>query len=385
MPITDSDFYMSLMSSASSAEFPENKLSSFINRLARKITLSSQFDWVVGLYQVNHQKVVLDSSSSNSRSAASLLRKSAPKKSLNDENLLKKPSNPEGIGSIQPKSAPKKPTNIDEIVFKVSPSRTSNMGADDFILNMLKESKSPNMYNSEYFKIYTSDETTFSYNKAIVERPPNTDKNIIFTVDDYIEDDSQTTFSVLIPIHSYDKINTGYKEPTIKIYINKVYTAKEIIEKFLSAIFQVFRGILSNSEIIEELGISEAKLQDYFAIRNKFLIKAAKHFVSVIEESKGHSIRKREILPPPSFEMIYLDIIQPRFVGESLNKVIYIFPLELDTIVNQTPAKISYFRLNTLEIGEVSIMILDEFGSLVNILSGSFSTHVGLHFKRILK
>lgn len=94
MPITDSDFYMSLMSSASSAEFPENKLSSFINRLARKITLSSQFDWVVGLYQVNHQKVVLDSSSSNSRSAASLLRKSAPKKSLNDENLLKKPSKP---------------------------------------------------------------------------------------------------------------------------------------------------------------------------------------------------------------------------------------------------------------------------------------------------
>lgn len=395
MPVTDSDFYLSLMSSDSSSEFPENKLSFFINRLARKIILSEQYDWLVGVYQINHQKVV--SGPSNV-----MPKRSASKKDTNvDENFLKNTlnsdinENSELLNINVPKkmvtsaeNTLKKPpsSDDDEIVFKSPANNDLNMeSVEDLASKMLKDSVNPNIYTAEYFKIYTSSESTFSYNYSST-RHPNTTTEITFSnLDDVI--DKEPTISVVIPMHSYKNLSPLYKDPTLKISVEKSYTGKQLMEKFLFAMFKVLRGTLPQNMITATFGPLESDYAAYVNSRAQFLIKAARLFVSMIVKANDlhrHNIQKREVGKKSNFEMIYLDIIQPRFFGGSLNKIVYTFPIELDIVVNQTPSKISYFRLNSREFSEISVILLDENGDLLNIQSGTFSTHVGLHFKRVL-
>lgn len=365
MPITDSDFYLSLISTDSVIEFPENKLSTFINRLARKITLSDQYEWLVGLYQIDHQKVVSDSSTEH-----------------HEDHVLTKTNVPK-ITKI-----PKKPSTTDEIVLQKTPDNNFILKSlEELISLMLKGSKNPNIYDVEYFKLYTNDDMIFKFNKTN-EMSPNTSTQISFSVLDIVEDE-EPTVSLLIPIQTYDTINEHYQNPTIKISTGKKYTGKQLIQKFLATIFEALHGFYSEEQLMSQHNFNLIQLHSFLSSRNKFMVKAAKKFVSIVQTERsvyGHNINKRDLKTVlPNFEMVYLDLIKPRFVGGGLNKIIYIFPIEFDSVVSQTPVNISYFSLNTKEFSEISIIILDENGNLVNIASGSFSTHVGLHFKKVLK
>lgn len=76
---------------------------------------------------------------------------------------------------------------------------------------------------------------------------------------------------------------------------------------------------------------------------------------------------------------VYTDIIQPRYVGSKKNKCIKIFSTSLQKNYIYFN-RIEYFPLETFNINDISIRILNDEGNELNLLD-TIPVYCTLHFK----
>lgn len=341
--IQEDDFTISLVSNGSMDLFPNNKLSTFTNRLASKCLLSRKFNWSVGLTRLAHS-------------------------SIKQED----PSNPQ----IQT-------TLHDEVVFTSTSASAFRqpMREDEFIKLISVWLIDPYIYNEKYFERFSnakkfkfSDERTMTL-PAPTSSTPNP------------PEPTEGSFLVRIFLKNLyggsSSTPQKYADPIVEFFYGYKYTLSMIFEKLLAAIYKEFYGFETLASLMKKAKIDAKAAKLFEAARDKIIQTSITYFIKITNEELK-TFEKLHV-SDNFYEFVYIDIIEPRFLSDSLNRVIFIKNKIFNIPINESPTNIQYYKLNTYELTNINVAICDENANLLNLEAGYFNTHLDLHFKKTLK
>lgn len=341
--VREDNFTITLVSNGSMDLFPQNKLSTFTNHLAVNCELSRKYDWFVGLSRLSHSPVKLTDPNSESQQP------------LNDIIRFSKTA----------PSAFKQP-----------------MSEIEFIKIVCSNSPDHALYNDKYFGRFLSGKK-FKFNKNLQMTTPAPSDTT-----NHPPEPISGGFTVKISLNHLKKSANDapqkYNDPVVEFFSDYNYTLSMIIEKLLGAIYKEFYGFETVESIMKMARVDEPTAKILGVARDKILVISVNYFVNLITSNLR---KKNETLSDLNnfYEFIYINIIEPRLVSNSLNRVIYIKNKTMDLAVNESPINIQYYKLNTFELSNIEIAICDENASLLNLEAGFYNTHIDLNFIKILK
>lgn len=156
------------------------------------------------------------------------------------------------------------------------------------------------------------------------------------------------------------QINMLTKNPQIRC--NKLYTPITLFDEIFSQI--------DKENWVKEINSLKENL-------NNLQIKP--EYTQFITKIPARTLKKQT-----GYMLIYSDIIKPRIIGNTMARVLTMYPMitKTDTYQAIDIVNIQYCPIEKFSISNINILITNEEGEQINFEDGFFNTSIVLHFRK---
>lgn len=257
-------------------------------------------------------------------------------------------------------------------------------------------------YTRDYFNEYLDKEIffdpytfpkIFANDVTSILHPDNTAEFPLEIHELMFEDPGRLTPSDYIPPEHFGSFVHYWMNSYVRLSKKQAYTLKQILNACVVKIFNKTRVELQNftdlyKVLDEEYKTIEEKEEIIYNMRNNsdhMIRRFIERFVSTVETIRNEILLERKITVQDNenFIFVYADIVRESYLSNIKARILSVFPKSTDgESVHIKQDILNYEAVDRSIINSISIIVSDEFGSLLNLAPSLSPTHIVLKFRR---